>query len=337
MSAVADQSVTLGWEQSSDPATVGYNIYYGVDSHDYTNMITVGNVTNATFFGLVGGVTYYFAATTYDAQNEESGFSSESVYVVPLNPVPAASLAKVVFSGQNVTFSAAGQGTGPLQYQWKFNSMPIDSGTNAVLALTNLTATQAGTYYVTVTDGSGEAQMLAASLTVYTTAAANLTQGAYVNGQYSFYVSGVTNSQYVVQSSTNLVNWVSMQTNLAPFLYSDPTAGFFKQRYYRAFSVINESNSIQSAMTVNSGLAVLNHASYINGQYSFSVTDSSNSQYIIQASPNLVDWVSVETNTAPFVFVDANAAQSRQQFYRALYADTFLRISLTALINPASP
>ena len=77
------QSVMLGWEPSPDPNAVGYNIYYGTASHNYTSKVSVGNVTNTTLNGLTGGNTYFFAATTYDAANQESGFSNEASYGVP--------------------------------------------------------------------------------------------------------------------------------------------------------------------------------------------------------------------------------------------------------------
>ena len=41
--------------------------------------------------------------------------------------------------------------------------------------------------------------------------------------------------------------------------------------------------------------------------------------YVVQASTNLVDWVPIQTNTAPFTFVDANASKFRQRFYRSVY------------------
>ena len=63
----------------------GYNIYYGTASHDYTTKVSVGNVTNTMIYGLTGGDTYFFAATTYDVLNQESGFSNEASYAVPLN------------------------------------------------------------------------------------------------------------------------------------------------------------------------------------------------------------------------------------------------------------
>jgi hypothetical protein len=87
-SVQAGQSVTLNWEASPDPNAVGYNIYYGIVSHNYTNIINVGNVTLVTIDGLVAGTTYYFAATTYDAQGKESGFSNEATYDVPASVIP---------------------------------------------------------------------------------------------------------------------------------------------------------------------------------------------------------------------------------------------------------
>lgn len=84
----AGQSVTLAWDASPDPTVVGYDVYYGVASGTYTNMINVGDVTSATIGGLVIGVTYYFAATTYDASGNESGYSGEISYTVPVPPVP---------------------------------------------------------------------------------------------------------------------------------------------------------------------------------------------------------------------------------------------------------
>jgi hypothetical protein len=39
---------------------------------------------------------------------------------------------------------------------------------------------------------------------------------------------------------------------------------------------------------------------------------------IIQASTNLVDWVSIYTNTPPFTFTDSNASNYPNRFYRAV-------------------
>jgi len=79
----AGQSVTLVWNANTDPNVAGCNIYYGVSSHNYTNMINAGNVTNTTISGLVAGVTYYFAATDYDSVGAQSDYSNEAIYKVP--------------------------------------------------------------------------------------------------------------------------------------------------------------------------------------------------------------------------------------------------------------
>ncbi|HET7624075.1 MAG TPA: fibronectin type III domain-containing protein, partial [Verrucomicrobiae bacterium] len=84
-SAFASQSVTLQWSPSTDSSVTGYNIYYGVASRNYTNKVTVGNVTNATVTGLQEGVTYYFAATAFNAIGLESDFSEEVSYTVPVS------------------------------------------------------------------------------------------------------------------------------------------------------------------------------------------------------------------------------------------------------------
>jgi len=81
----ATQGVNLAWSSCLDTKVIGYNIYCGGTSGTYTNEINAGNVTNITISGLVVGVTYYFAATSYDALGDESVFSSEISYLVPAN------------------------------------------------------------------------------------------------------------------------------------------------------------------------------------------------------------------------------------------------------------
>ena len=60
--------------------------------------------------------------------------------------------------------------------------------------------------------------------------------GYLSNGVFAVQVSGTTNNTYVLQGSTNLLNWVSVSTNVpvsSPFTLSDPQAGLFRYRYYR--------------------------------------------------------------------------------------------------------
>lgn len=73
-------SVALAWDRSSDSSVTGYRVYYGAASGNYTNSITVGNVTTNTVPGLESGVTYFFAITGFTASGLESAPSNEISY-----------------------------------------------------------------------------------------------------------------------------------------------------------------------------------------------------------------------------------------------------------------
>jgi len=142
-------SVILQWDPSLDLEVVGYKIYYGTTSRNYTDVVAVGNVLTSTITGLQSGATYYFAATAYDAFGNESDFSNEISRTVP-------------------------------------------------------------TTAATLTPANGSA------------------------GQFSFGVSGIPGLPYVVETSTNLVDWVAVRTNLAPFTFVETNPGQPGQKFFRA-------------------------------------------------------------------------------------------------------
>src|SRR5439155_19907113 len=66
----------------------------------------------------------------------------------------------------------------------------------------------------------------------------HFTSGSFsTNGQFQLGFFGITGRTYVLQASTNLVNWIPLNTNVAvtnQFLLTDPGAGNFPYRFYRA-------------------------------------------------------------------------------------------------------
>ncbi len=70
--------VTLAWDANSDPVA-GYRLYYGHASGNYQSNVDVGSTTTHTWSGLADGQTYHFAATAYDASNNQSDYSEELV------------------------------------------------------------------------------------------------------------------------------------------------------------------------------------------------------------------------------------------------------------------
>lgn len=66
--------------------------------------------------------------------------------------------------------------------------------------------------------------------------AAQLSAAVSSGGQFSFTVSGITGQMYVVQASSNLLDWVPVMSNTAPFVFVDSNTAGFKQRFYRTFN-----------------------------------------------------------------------------------------------------
>src|SRR5579859_5494549 len=78
-------NVTLAWNPSTVTGIAGYNVYSGIVSQTYTNIVSLGNVTNVLVAGLNPGTTYYFSVTAVDASGLESPHSNETSYSVPVN------------------------------------------------------------------------------------------------------------------------------------------------------------------------------------------------------------------------------------------------------------
>jgi len=90
----AVQSVSIAWNPSSDPSTVGYVVYAGTTTN-YTAQLNVGTNTAVTLTGLPEGSTNYFAVSAYNAANIASVLSPPIAYIVPgllvMTPVPGSS------------------------------------------------------------------------------------------------------------------------------------------------------------------------------------------------------------------------------------------------------
>lgn len=78
--SAAAVNVNLFWTASPDDTVTGYNIYYGGDSHQYTNSFCVGNVTNAVIPELLENTTYFFSAKAHNSNGDESEYSNEAAF-----------------------------------------------------------------------------------------------------------------------------------------------------------------------------------------------------------------------------------------------------------------
>jgi len=107
----------LSWNASIDPNAVGYNLYYGVASGQYTNTVLAGAATSAAVCCLVPGTTYYFAVKSYDSLGVEGPFSTETAYTVPMpssNPPVLLAQSDLAVNDLN-TMIVANTATDPIQ------------------------------------------------------------------------------------------------------------------------------------------------------------------------------------------------------------------------------
>ena len=97
-------SATLAWDSSTSPGVVGYRVYYGLTSGNYTSSVVAGNATTNTVSGLVNGVAYFFAVKAYDTNGLESTTFSNEISFVPGLP----SLQIRVASNQQAVLTVSG-------------------------------------------------------------------------------------------------------------------------------------------------------------------------------------------------------------------------------------
>jgi len=132
------------------------------------------------------------------------------------------------------------------------------------------------------------------------------------NGVFTFTLSGPVGT-YAIEWSTNLLNWTSFSTNTIPpggsVQITDPNAAS-AEKIYRAVPL---TGSVPPA-------PLLSGFKLGNGVFSFILNGPAGSNYVIQASTDLVHWTPFSTNTispdGSVAIVDLNPTFP-QKFYRA--------------------
>jgi hypothetical protein len=122
---------------------------------------------------------------------------------------------QTVVAGGQADFSVTAIGVLPLSYQWTFNGTNIAGAVGSTLTLTNLHASQGGSYCVTVSNSQGSVKSDIAVLTVmardilvynYNGSEKFITAGAELSYNYSgrmFFVPGGTNGVFVGWATLN--------------------------------------------------------------------------------------------------------------------------------------
>ena len=77
------RQVTLEWDPVTQSNLAGYKLYVGTASGVYGRSISAGLTTSCVVNDLLGGHTYYFAATASNTSGVESAKSNELVFTAP--------------------------------------------------------------------------------------------------------------------------------------------------------------------------------------------------------------------------------------------------------------
>ena len=132
--------ITMAWDASPDSAVTGYNIYYGTNTGVYINKLNVGNVLTTTVRVTPRGVLYYYVATAFDVNGNESPFSNEISNAIP-NLIPQNTLTlttngSLVYGTTNALSVVGGSGLGTVTYS-------IISGPGTLVGNTSIVVTSA--------------------------------------------------------------------------------------------------------------------------------------------------------------------------------------------------
>lgn len=209
-------SATLSWVASSNSSVVGYNIYYGAVSQQYTNSVSVGTVTSVMVSGLVENTTYFFAATAHNSVGNESPFSNqtafEGVKATPDTPLHSTTVPK-------------NYSNDPLLFSLDASAPPgaAINPTNGIVSWTPGRSYASTTNYinVNVTDNNNPAMNISENLVVAVSDYLELRTGK------TAVASGGTASLPLTVASSSSVTNVQITLNWPVTQLQNPTLTFF--------------------------------------------------------------------------------------------------------------
>ncbi|HTL67012.1 MAG TPA: endo-1,4-beta-xylanase [Lacunisphaera sp.] len=127
-------------------------------------------VKGVTLWGYIEGQTWKAGTGILNSDNtERAAMTWLKAYVTGTLTLPSITTqpsSQTATVGGNLSFSVTATGTAPLTYQWKLNGADISGATSSSYSISNVQASQAGNYTVTVSNVAGAVTSTTATLTV---------------------------------------------------------------------------------------------------------------------------------------------------------------------------
>lgn len=228
--------------QSAGPGT---NVNLGVSVGgtgpiDYTWQFNGTNLVGATNGTLTISNMQSFNAGTYTVvvSNSISSATTQAVvsYVAPPR-ISSQPVSKSVNPNADVVLNVNATGSPAPVYQWYVNGVPAPGIGNNVLSIPGFQLANQGTYTVVISNAAGVVTSAPAVLLLDVPPA--FTSIGVNNGAFSLQISGAIGTNYVIEGSTDLINWIPLYTNTAltgTLNFTDPNAGTTINRFYRGIT-----------------------------------------------------------------------------------------------------
>ena len=221
-----------------------------------SNNVSITGATSSSF--TLNTVQSSYAASYRVVVTSPGGSVTSNPATLSVNTPPSITTppqSQTIGQGGSVTFSVVASGTSPFGYQWLYNNANILNATNSTYTRTNLSAGDAGTYSVVVTNIAGSATSSGAVLTI------NSAPAITVQPQSQTVVAGASVTFSVTVSGTGLgYQWRSNSINISGATSSSFTKNNVQTGDAATYTVV-VTNSVGSVTSSNAVLAVLTGSS----------------------------------------------------------------------------
>jgi hypothetical protein len=217
---LVNNQVDSSYDLSIAPFITGWHV--GGDGDDFSR-------SGQTLKGRIDDLRVYNRAFSSNEVQELYAYEAD----MPL--ISQQPIERIVLAGASTTFSVAATARHPLTYQWSRNGVPIPEATKAMIEIQDAQPTAAGTFAVLIGNGFTSTRSAEAKLVIVSSAINMSSDFGFKAGQFGFNISGSAGEIIIIDATTNLLNWIPLQTNTLSqtFYFQDPASSAFAFRYYR--------------------------------------------------------------------------------------------------------